>query len=1802
VSEPTAPSDLLDDYRVPAAGNLYVLGSFDQRVTFYSQQIRALNLVDVLVRAGVLGEGSKLLIVGAGLAGLTAAAAAARVGVQVRVLEKQGDLLPTFRGCHQRFIHPRIYDWPEPGWNDSRARLPLLDWTAAPAANVAIQVIAGFERIQADVGERALRVTHKVREIHPRLHDGARYRTTWAPGGGQFESDAVILAVGFGVERVDNDFPPVNRYWDDDALIGYRDGECTWFVSGCGDGGLIDVIRLRLRDFRHETFLEELLRDLPELGPIERRLLEIECDPALTADRFRLTEAYLELSTPELDRRLRKRLRDDRRVILNATEPGPISRKASMLNRFLVSRFLDRDDALAIDYVPGRATFHPDRQLPRGAVVRIDGYDDIRADRVVLRQGPEKAFKKSFPELYNVAEAPLTTAAHTGRARRPAWDPGRFGPEVVPGDPDARDQNSAAERAYLEQLRDEFSLLDLQGLSGTGKQIVLPLDRVYVELRSEPDTATERIADRGLLEIDVKERLRHHPGDVNNAWTDELLRDPYFLRAWHRRRDTQGRPVGGDSDSVPLARVVQLHSRLVLLGDPGSGKTTLLRYLALRHAHARLAGDARATGATATDAGVEDLGPTRLPIYVRIAAYAEARRKAVIKPEMLEFLATTATRPQSRVGVDELRALFAAALDRGDALVLLDGLDEVPVVTERQQIAQEIEAWIVETAPDTRVGNQVLCTSRIAGYRAAPLRERIAHQVIQDLSDHTISAFLHRWCRAVEDQLTVDSSLPEAARAERAAATERALQAELAHPRVRRLAVNPLMLTLLALLQRTERGLPRHRVELYRYAVRTLLETWRRTSLTEEQVLHLLGPIAAWLHKHRPLGLLTEEELRRQIFEGLCKWEGDAPDSAPAKLEQSTAAFIEAVRRESGILLARGEQLYGFVHLSFQEYFVARYIARQTATLYAALTAHAADSRWHEPLILAIGHVSREMPGEVQQVFERLLNLDLPHEDLLGRSLLVGLGALAECAWVPPETVRQIVKETIQIYTFAVVAGRRKLSMRIAGLFAPLRTGLFSATIDAVLVYHINDFLTVDLIKETRWFTRATLAALLTCTTATTSAESSIPERADAALRIASDECPELFPDSLGVRSAARDHADAWQQWMAQPGLRDVLRALVRRPSLWSPRPVRDSSQTPRTDPLIITRETALDEQLRRALAAAAPRQELYDRCADVCTRRATGWEDAAALLVLGWPEPAKAIASLTPEEWRCVRQTTVADGAALASTLARLEITIADDEPEEREDHEYWGAGEHDEDEDETPEQADVNEGVPEFQRALENLKSEDDRQRDEAERVMSRQRRMSTHAHILPVLTAAEHDAFGFAGTVLASAMHNFIHDDPKVVLEWVAQTRRGDEDSKQSLASIRTVTQDVLDVVVRDLGDSAPDREDPAALPIARMLYFMLQGGSAGDLAPLALRLLRSSATEVCDATHAGLLARSLPDRRIGVSLAEHLERRATPPLLLAAALVAKALRSAQQGWTTRHSDSDPEPDPESMTVQRLERSIRGYLHHPDAVLHRAALGALLRTRPWRESEALDKIVHEFGLSERDVLLAILHALRDRKNGWLKVHTQFAAAAAERLVRSPDLLPLLFDADNRAHTREWLGVLDAVAEAAPALVSRALDTAGALPELLAATRHTHAWVCRKLAFQVLGRLRQLPRDVGEALLAGTRDINQVQKAATQAAGRMHGFDSRALDVLLGGLDSRSDRTVRATTAVLGAMATSRVLLESPADRERVVDALATACRKRNPRDGGDSLYDALFAVAASEPVSPDSPFARLLLPRPP
>src|SRR5215211_6781602 len=101
-STPTV-NERLSEFQVPKYGKVFIIGrGGGGPITVYSQQLRALNLVSALCKKNLLSPNNDVVVVGGGIAGVTAGAAAALHGAKVTILEQGEELLHLQRGCHTR--------------------------------------------------------------------------------------------------------------------------------------------------------------------------------------------------------------------------------------------------------------------------------------------------------------------------------------------------------------------------------------------------------------------------------------------------------------------------------------------------------------------------------------------------------------------------------------------------------------------------------------------------------------------------------------------------------------------------------------------------------------------------------------------------------------------------------------------------------------------------------------------------------------------------------------------------------------------------------------------------------------------------------------------------------------------------------------------------------------------------------------------------------------------------------------------------------------------------------------------------------------------------------------------------------------------------------------------------------------------------------------------------------------------------------------------------------------------------------------------------------------------------------------------------------------------------------------------------------------------------------------------------------------------------------------------------------------------------------------------------------------------
>jgi formylglycine-generating enzyme required for sulfatase activity len=300
-------------------------------------------------------------------------------------------------------------------------------------------------------------------------------------------------------------------------------------------------------------------------------------------------------------------------------------------------------------------------------------------------------------------------------------------------------------------------------------------------------------------------------------------------------------------------------------------------------------------------------------------------------------------------------------MKRGNLLFLLDGLDEVAELAQREQVSK----WIEEAFTDYSDCRFVV-TCRFAGYSpSVRLSEKFMEMHVRPLSEQDAESFVHKWYAIVEKNQAKDVEQAASIAKEKAEnLIERLSQPDLRARRVCELTRNPLLLTNICLVHRHRATLPQRRTRLYEECIDVLLEHWRESKKLNIGVNALEGrqvlqPAALWMHREKGRTRARAEELAPIIDPVLKKinWEnGDAHK------------FLQLIRDESGLLTGWDQEHYGFMHLGFQEYLAAREIRSRflqetnekgKSGLLKELAQNFADSWWQEVALLLL---SREDP------------------------------------------------------------------------------------------------------------------------------------------------------------------------------------------------------------------------------------------------------------------------------------------------------------------------------------------------------------------------------------------------------------------------------------------------------------------------------------------------------------------------------------------------------------------------------------------------------------------------------------------------------------------------------------------------------------------------------------------------------------------------------------------------------------------------------------------------------------------------
>ena len=401
-----------------------------------------------------------------------------------------------------------------------------------------------------------------------------------------------------------------------------------------------------------------------------------------------------------------------------------------------------------------------------------------------------------------------------------------------------------------------------------------------------------------------------NPIDIATIYTDAQVLSKLTAMKRYNFIDLKGIPKHHDifnsnSQRQSAVEVVNEHKRIYILGKPGAGKTTFLKHLAISACRGKL----EAT-----------------PIYISLKEWSDSKK------ELINFI----EEKFDICGFPDAKAFILNILESGNAIVLLDGLDEVKHGDKEQNaMLQEILNFT-----EKYHNSQICLTCRIAANDYS--FNNFTYVEIADFNTDQQINFIRNWFSL--EPLKLIQFKEQWQKPENSV--------------IHDLAKTPLLLTLICLSFNETLSFSKRRVDLYSEAVDALLKKWdssraivrgdiyNKLDLTRKK--QLISYIAyqtfikeQYLIRHN----VVTDEIRKFVAK-LPYWD--------KQIEVDSDNILKEIESHHGLIVERAKDIFSFSHLTIHEYFTALYILENVSkdSLNILVDNMVLDVRWREVMLM----------------------------------------------------------------------------------------------------------------------------------------------------------------------------------------------------------------------------------------------------------------------------------------------------------------------------------------------------------------------------------------------------------------------------------------------------------------------------------------------------------------------------------------------------------------------------------------------------------------------------------------------------------------------------------------------------------------------------------------------------------------------------------------------------------------------------------------------------------------------------------
>jgi hypothetical protein len=359
--------------------------------------------------------------------------------------------------------------------------------------------------------------------------------------------------------------------------------------------------------------------------------------------------------------------------------------------------------------------------------------------------------------------------------------------------------------------------------------------------------------------------------------------------------------------------VANVESRLMVVGPPGGGKSTYLRKVGIESLN-------HSNGDTALN--------ICFPILVELKNIDHTHDLNALLLKELEI-----------AGFPHPEEFLNSLLKNGKGMFLFDGLDEVPSDIEDMAIKN------IRDFCDQHNKNRFIISCRTAAYKGG--LNNFKNIEIANFDHEQIKDFISKWFKEKNRENPNNLDVSEACwKKMNSAEFKTTLE----------LAQTPILLTLLCLVYHHQQDFPKNRALLYQEAISVLLKEWNAEKRIHSNPIYneMTLPFEELLLSNIAYKYFAGDHIyfQKEDISSFISNFMEENLNAPKYLDGSK--ILEAISVQQGILMERAKNIYSFSHLTFQEYFTAKYIDDH-GLVEECISKYIAVPKWREIFILLSG-------------------------------------------------------------------------------------------------------------------------------------------------------------------------------------------------------------------------------------------------------------------------------------------------------------------------------------------------------------------------------------------------------------------------------------------------------------------------------------------------------------------------------------------------------------------------------------------------------------------------------------------------------------------------------------------------------------------------------------------------------------------------------------------------------------------------------------------------------------------------------